>query len=704
MSEDLVPDLAAAVLDAGPIDWSAAELSADDSSRPVLAQLKVLATLADVHRRLQECVDADAFLRSDDRTGTLTHWGHLRALERIGRGAFGEVYRAWDTRLDREVALKLLEVDPVISDSSSSSIIQEGRLLARVRHPNVVTIYGAEQIGRRLGLWMEFVRGRTLKQIIDGGKVFTGPEAVQIGIALCQAIAAVHGAGVLHRDIKAQNVTLADDGRVVLMDFGTGREFADNASSDLAGTPLYAAPEVLRGGNANIQSDIYSLGVLLYYLVTGSYPVGGGSLADVLVAHQRNERVLRSVPGRSTLSARFMRIIQRTIDPVPERRYPSAEVLAADLMALKRPTLGRVLYAVGTAALVLLVAGLGWEVLGRRMGASRTPSTLLGGLSEKEHRYGLDLQKYDMYLRGRALVDRRSGPSSEGAIRLFEMILKEDPAYAPAHAGIANAYAFLAAPRGLPFKTALSMMRSEAMKAIDLDPLLADAHAAMGWVYAYDFDWTNAERSFERAIELDPGLTQTSTSYAIAVLEPLGKLDEALRVLGKANRHDPSSLDVQREIGQVQMLAGSYEEALDTFQRVRAADSTFAFVDVLIARTLMYAGRFSEAVPLMEKTDSRAVGAPGRDRRNPWLARAYVMTGRRAEAETLVQEHQADDSRVAIINAALGNKDRAFEALERAALVEAHRVPRTLIHPEMAVLRGDPRLAALRQRFRLPPQ
>lgn len=213
MSERLVTDLARAVLDGTPIDWAGAESSAEESNRPVLAELRVLAALADVHRRLSPPDDTVPATTPGDRGGTLTHWGYLRALERIGSGVFGEVYRAWDTRLDREVALKLIDVDPAVSDGSSSSIINEGRLLARVRHPNVVTIYGAEQIGARIGLWMEFVRGRTLKQIVDAGKVFSAPEAIQIGIDLCNAVAAVHGAGVLHRDIKAQNVMLADDGR-----------------------------------------------------------------------------------------------------------------------------------------------------------------------------------------------------------------------------------------------------------------------------------------------------------------------------------------------------------------------------------------------------------------------------------------------------------------------------------------------------------
>src|SRR5262245_33964904 len=298
MSERLIDDLANAVLRGTPIDWAGAEASADESSRPVLAELRVVAELADVHRRLPLHDPAAASAAPGDRDGAVTHWGHLRALERIGGGAFGDVYRAWDTRLDREVALKLTDAEPAGTNDPPSPIIQEGRLLARVRHPNVVTIYGAEQIGARIGLWMEFVRGRTLKQIVDAGNVFSGPEAAHIGIALCRAVAAVHGAGVLHRDIKAQNVMLEDEGRAVLMDFGTGRELADYGT-DVAGTPLYLAPEVLAGGDATAESDVYSLGVLLYYLVTGAYPVRAETVSDLRLAHQRRERV----PIRTARSA-----------------------------------------------------------------------------------------------------------------------------------------------------------------------------------------------------------------------------------------------------------------------------------------------------------------------------------------------------------------------------------------------------------------
>ena len=277
-------------------------------------------------------------------------WSHLRLVERIGRGAFGEVYRAWDTRLDREVALKLLPADRSSGDRAASAIIHEGRLLARVRHPNVVTIHGAEQIADQIGLWMEFVRGHTLEQILEQGKVVSAAEAVGIGLELCRAMSAVHGAGLLHRDIKAHNVMRAEDGRIVLMDFGTGRELEDDASSDLAGTPLYLAPEVLQGQRATVRSDIYSLGVLLYHLVTGSYPVQARTVREVRRAHERSERtaVQTARPRCATEARPHHRACDRSS---PERRYQSADALAADLAALQpRPRFVRLAYAAGVAA------------------------------------------------------------------------------------------------------------------------------------------------------------------------------------------------------------------------------------------------------------------------------------------------------------------------------------------------------------------
>jgi predicted Zn-dependent protease len=226
----------------------------------------------------------------------------------------------------------------------------------------------------------------------------------------------------------------------------------------------------------------------------------------------------------------------------------------------------------------------------------------------------------------------------------------------------------------------------------------------MGWVYARERDWTNAENAFQRAIELNPSLTETYTSYSTSTLVPLGKLDEALRILRMASRNDPLSLDVQRGIGEVQLFAGRYTEAIGTFQRVHTVEPDFPFVESWLAQALMLAGRVAEAIPILEKLDGHNLGrfkAP-QGRRAPWFAQVYVMTGRRGEAEALAAEHEGSLSDQAIIYADLGDKDRTFEALERMAVAEPHHIGRMLRFPEMAVLRGDPRLTALRERFGLP--
>lgn len=827
-NEQLIDDLADAILDGSPIDWTAAESSSDGTAQPLVKQLKVLAAVA-------AFAGADHG-RASDSLDEPEHWGHLRVLERIGCGAYGRVYRAWDTRLDREVALKLLPA-PSSGDRAASAIIHEGRLLARVRHPNVVTIYGAEQIEDQIGLWMEFVRGNSLEQILDQGKVVSAAEGIGIGLELCRAVSAVHGAGLLHRDIKTHNVMRAEDGRIVLMDFGTGREFDDDASSDLAGTPLYLAPELLRGEQATVRSDIYSLGVLLYHLVTGSYPVHARTVREIRRAHDRGERTAVQT-ARSDVPSKLARVIERAIDPDPARRYQTTDALAADLAALRpRPRIVRLAYAAGVAAASILVLGLGWEVAGRQVGSSRTPSALLAGLAGSspvgavnvspaerpiiavlplqnlsgtpgsddfvdgltdeiirnlavikglevrsrtssfafknkprnlrdigeqldvnlvvegsimrsgsrlrintqlvqvvgdvplwaeqfdrelkdvfvvqeeisraivdklrlalgrgQRRYETNLEAYELYLTARAVVARRSVPSARKAAELFEQVIAKDPAFAPAYAGLVDAYAFMSMElQGMPFAIALSRMRPAAVKALEIDPLLAEAHAAMGLLHSRERDWENAQKSFQRAIELNPSLTRTYTNYATSTLIPLGRLDEALRLLEQALRADPLSLDVRRELAMVQIMAGRYEEAIAHLERVRAVDPSFPFADLFLARALTFAGRLAEALLLWDKHKDD----PGWQ---AWMAYAYVMAGRRAEVERMAAAHDSP-FRLVMVYAALGDMDRALRALDRAADILPQRVGLLLMHPETAPLRADPRFAAVRRKLGLP--
>ena len=362
--EDPWDDLADAVLDGTAAGWAELESRSGTADPALLEQFRVVAAVRAVARS------------TEGSQGVAPRfWGHLRVLEPIGRGAFGEVYRAWDTRLDREVALKLLPPEHTASDPPPS-IIEEGRLLARVRHPNVVTIYGAERIDDRVGLWMEFVRGHTLERTLQDGAVFSAHDIVRFGLELCGAVSAVHAAGLLHRDIKPNNVMVADDGRLVLMDFGTGSEMASASDASVAGTPLYLAPEVLAGAAPTAGSDIYSIGVLLYHLVTRAYPVRASTLQDLRRAHAEGEPPrLRSL--RPDLPRSLTRVIERAVDPQPGRRYASPGALAADLAAAGTPArFARAPALAATTLAVVLVAWGGWWLLDRS-GTDPAPSTAL---------------------------------------------------------------------------------------------------------------------------------------------------------------------------------------------------------------------------------------------------------------------------------------------------------------------------------------
>jgi eukaryotic-like serine/threonine-protein kinase len=822
VSERVVSDLARAILDGTPVDWRRVESTANETERPIFEQLRLLATLVDFHREQRA---------TDETAPQAQTWGHLRVVEPIGSGAFGQVYRAWDTRLDREVALKLLPADSDDGNARASSIIEEGRLLARVRHPNIVTIYGAARIGDTIGLWMERIDGETVEQRLSRESPLKASDAIEIGIQICRAVSAVHKAGLLHRDIKAQNVMLANDGRAVLMDFGTGRELAGASASttSLAGTPLYLAPELLRGGDATIQSDIYSLGVLLYRMASGTYPVRARSLPDLRLAHACLERA-DDVERWPKVPRRLRQIIDRAIAPRSEDRYESADALGAALVALApRASVIPLKYAVSAAAMLIFIGlvlaegplrhyielryshatlaqtsalrsnGPAIAVLPlRNLSAEPGSEEFVDGFTEEiinnlainEHlqvrsrassfafknkpndladvarrlnvslvlegsarrsrqrfqvdarlvqassgvtlwndsvdadvgdvfgvrdritrgiisklgvapaparrHYDVNAQAYGIYLTARALVSRRGVQSAQKAVEYFQQVIALDPAFAPAYAGLADAYAYMSLPtyQGMPVGKAQGLMRTAALKALELDPDLAEAHAAMGVVYARDLDWTSSQRHFEQGIALNPSLSQVYTSYSFFTLRPLHKFDEAERLLNGALQSDPLSLDVWREIAEVYFTVGRYDEAIDLLQRVRAVDQQLVDADVVLARALACRGRVEEALALY---DSLPAGGPPQYR-----AYAFIKAGRRADAEALAIENAQYPYRAAIIYAALGDRDRAFDALGRTAEREPQRVPLLLTWPEMAPLRDDPRFTVIRKRFGLP--
>jgi eukaryotic-like serine/threonine-protein kinase len=262
-------------------------------------------------------------------------WRHLEDLVRIGRGFFSEVYRAWDAMLEQEVALKLYRPAEDGAHEWSRFGLREARFLARIKHPNVVTVYGVDHCHGRLGVWMEYIRGRTLEVFLQELGTLAAREAVLIGLDVCSAVGSAHQLGLLHRDIKCKNVMRENGGRIVLMDFGLGQDLRPSVMDSaprVCGTPLYMAPEVLRGQSASVQSDIYSIGILLYRLVTGAFPVEGHSLHEVRLMYDRRETVLLR-DRRPNLPELFLRVVERALAAEPGERFGTTGQMAQALNA-----------------------------------------------------------------------------------------------------------------------------------------------------------------------------------------------------------------------------------------------------------------------------------------------------------------------------------------------------------------------------------
>jgi len=281
---------------------------------------------------------------------------HYEVLERIGGGAMGEIFLANDTRLERRVALKVLPPESVNNEERLQRFRTEARAAAAMNHPNIVTIHGVEEIAGIHFLAMELVEGRTLREVIPhGGLPFE--EFLRIAAQLTEAIATAHAAGITHRDLKPDNVMITQTGRVKVLDFGLAKLVDEGGTRDFEGATLadatqpvddrltidgmligtipYMSPEHVTSGVIDGRSDLFSLGIILYEMLTGERPFKGRNPASVMASILRNKpRPISS--SRHDVPQHLEVAIALCLEKDPAERLQSAESLYEQLRILKR--------------------------------------------------------------------------------------------------------------------------------------------------------------------------------------------------------------------------------------------------------------------------------------------------------------------------------------------------------------------------------
>jgi serine/threonine protein kinase/tetratricopeptide (TPR) repeat protein len=733
----------------------------------------------------------------------------------LGAGGMGEVYRARDGVLQRDVALKVLSPNVVHDPGRVARFRREAQLLAALNHPNIATVFGFAEFEGVHGLVMELVPGESLAQRLKTGPVETS-EALRLSGEIADALSAAHRRGIVHRDVKPANITVTPEGRVKVLDFGlaTLRTELDpsesGASGDatwerltregqLVGTPMYMSPEQLQGQPVDARTDIWAFGCVTYEMLCGSPPFAGASLAEMIVAVLTTQPQWELLPATAPPGVRELLVrclekdrrqrlpdivearagLRGDLQPAETRRGPEAtttvpslavlpfvnaagdpqaeylcdgitESLIArlaqlnELRVIARSSVFRhkgsaedprdIARALGVSAVVtgrvrqgggslvisveLVDVAKGWQLWGTQF--KREPAAILAIEDEianevsetlrlklaPEKRTLLarrrteNVEAYHLFLKGRFHWGKRTEDGLRKGLRYFRQAIEADPAYALAHAGLAEGYMPLAVWGHLAPRDAFPKARAAAERALEIDAELPEALTVLGSVNAwYEWDFGKGEALERRAVALDPGYPRARQTLA-ECLYVQARFSEAASEIERALELDPLSLHMNAAVVMHYNFGRRAEDAIAQGRRALELDPSFYPARYMLGLACQQAGRLKEAIAELEQaralSNNSTLVATG-------LAAALAEAGKHEQARSLLNELDAvaaqryvPQSPVAAVHLHLGQADQAFACLERAReercawLVTALRAD-----PRFDGLRGDTRFESL---------
>ena len=521
---------------------------------------------------------------------------HYEIVGQLGAGGMGVVYRARDTLLQRDVALKVLPADAMADESRQRRFLQEARAASALNHPHIVTIYDVIHEDGVYAIVMELIEGTSLEALIERGPVPV-QRALAIARQIADALGVAHAAGIVHRDLKPANVIVTTRGQTKVLDFGiakldplrgAGTE-ADGTRTALTlmgaviGTAAYMSPEQARGEPVDARTDVFSLGVVLYEMLSGRSPFAAASITAVL-----HKLIYEEPPDLRTLAGieippAVAGTVERALAKNPGERYPSMDAVGAALDAIAaggpatqsaataaispaRPARGKPWIPVLALVSAIIAGGFligGWK-------AGWWQSTAAPGDTSPSTRSELPTTPFEAFSAGQAFLERydRDG-YTDRSIEAFQHAVNLKSDYAAAYAGLGLAY--------------WRKYREQRDRT---------------WI-------DKAEPNARRAVELEPQLTLGTVALASVNIE-LGHFDTAARALDDALVRDPESADLLGARAYLRLRQRNFPSAAEDAQKAAALSPGDWSLPLLEGVILLTAGKPAEAIPALERASTLA--------------------------------------------------------------------------------------------------
>ncbi len=772
----------------------------------------------------------------------------------------GEVYRARDVRLGRDVALKILPETLSRNSEALKRFQREAKSLAALSHPNILSVYDTGTDHEISYVVTEYLQGETLREHLTGSP-FPWQKAAAIAATVAEALAEAHAHGIVHRDLKPGNIFITKKEQIKILDFGLARFFEKQANPEegttvsvegtVVGTVPYMSPEQVRGDIVDSRSDIFSLGCVLYELITAKRCFSGKARLDTAAAVLKDEVPRPSAIGVA-VPPELEEIILRCLEKDRENRFQSARDLGFALESVIRTSAAadRIIstgvpvqtpkkrLGIWSGAVALLIAvTIGWlffykqrEFNSRSTGATRKIESLavlpllnLSRNSEQDYladgmteqliasisrlkdlrvisrtssmsyknakkalpqiakelnvdailegsvlksgnriqftvqlvhaatddhlwaeTYQRDLQDiltvqnelaeaianeiqiqltpqeqqqlanrkqvnpeaHLEYLKGRFYLAKFTDSDLKSAIQFFQGSLRKDPGYAPAYAGIADAYTLLS-DNFLPPIECMPKARAAALKALELNPSLSEAHTSLATVkFYYDWDWAATNEELLRALDLNPNYAEAHRIRA-AYLTSKRKRDEALSEIKKALELDPFSFLINMDVAFLAYFLRENDLSIRYLENALELLPSSQSPRAVIVLVLVAKGDLQGAAKADDLVDKKALleEAP---LYAAVLASAEAIMGRKKEAEEYLLNLKELSKRrfvcpyeIATALYSLGRTDEAFQYLEQAYHHRSICMVWLRVDPRFESLQSDPRYQDLMRRVRL---